>query len=494
MFALFGLTCFSQTVTIKGQLSSMANSTITLQNSSQYKHDIRADKKGAFNTSVNVNKGYYSLGKIALLYLSPGMTLTVIKSGTDTVITGQGSVENMALIDMKKLEKKYFPMEGRLMASHFNAMEPVDFLDHTVNYKAAALALLEKQSIDEQFKSDQTEHIQYIIKYYLDSYKSRYGIDPKKEAEYLNEVRKMTASKLSTTTMLSNLLPYIKAMRVKSLSAEDRIKIEALIWEDFDINKETLFSFSPAYNTLVTKRFDLLTKAERSKSPYLSQNTASKEEFKMEIAGKEIKNDFIREFFLFESAKIAVAGSEDVERTYSKYLSLAKDTNYLGKIETIYKNKKLTATGLASPQFTYVDINNKPVSLSSLKGNYVYIDVWATWCVPCIKEIPALKTLEEKYHSDPIKFVSISVDSKKDKGKWEAYVASNKLKGVQLFADKDFGSEFIKAYGINSIPRFILLDPDGKIISSNALRPSNPKTEEMFSKLLDKDKLRPTEH
>ncbi|MGV3510224.1 MAG: TlpA family protein disulfide reductase, partial [Sphingobacteriaceae bacterium] len=114
--------------------------------------------------------------------------------------------------------------------------------------------------------------------------------------------------------------------------------------------------------------------------------------------------------------------------------------------------------------------------------------VWATWCVPCIKEIPALKTLEEKYHSEPIKFVSISVDNKKDKGKWEAYVASNKLKGIQLFADKDFGSEFIKAYGINSIPRFILLDPDGKIISSNTLRPSHPKTEEMFSKLLAKHK------
>ncbi|MBC8053725.1 MAG: TlpA family protein disulfide reductase [Sphingobacteriaceae bacterium] len=486
VLSLFCLAGFSQTVTIKGKLAAMSDSSIVLQNAGQFKQELKADKTGSFSTSLKVDRGYYFLGKLAILYLSPGMSINIQRSGADTVITGKGSIENNALISLKKTEREYFPMQGRFIASKFNDMEPAEFLKHLENYKTEASKVLEQQGMDEQFKSDQKDNIQYTAKHYLNSYRSRYGIDPIKELEYYKEFQKMAASNTVSSDLATKLLPYMQAMHVKRLSMEDRRKIDAFIWQDFDINKGELFTFSPNYRTLVTQRLDVLVRAEQSKSPYLANTPASKEEFKMDVADKEIKNEFIKEFFLFGSARIAIPGSEDIEKTYSKYNSLAKDLYYLDQIKTLYTNKKLTSTGAVSPQFSFVDIDNKPVSLSSLKGNYVYIDVWATWCVPCIKEIPALKLLEEKYHSKPIKFVSISVDKLKDKEKWEAYVTSNKLKGIQLFADKDFQSDFIKAYGINAIPRFILINPEGKIVSPNAQRPSNPRIEETLNELLGK--------
>ena len=122
----------------------------------------------------------------------------------------------------------------------------------------------------------------------------------------------------------------------------------------------------------------------------------------------------------------------------------------------------------------------KNPSLADLKGKYIYIDVWATWCGPCRGELPALKELEEKYAGKDIHFVSLSCD--KNKKAWENMVTKDQLKGIQLHMGTD--RTFMDAYLINGIPRFILLDRDGKIISANMTRPSDPKTAEKFNELL----------
>jgi thiol-disulfide isomerase/thioredoxin len=114
----------------------------------------------------------------------------------------------------------------------------------------------------------------------------------------------------------------------------------------------------------------------------------------------------------------------------------------------------------------------------------VYVDVWATWCGPCKAEIPSLKKMEELYHEANIVFVSISVDTKKDYEKWRAFVTEKELGGVQLVADKDWSSDFVKAYMINGIPRFILIDPAGNVVQANAPRPSDPKLVVLLDGLL----------
>jgi len=167
-----------------------------------------------------------------------------------------------------------------------------------------------------------------------------------------------------------------------------------------------------------------------------------------------------------------------------------QNTQMFEYFEKTYISSKSMAKGKASPKFEdYVDAKGGKKSLDFFKGKYVYIDVWATWCGPCIREIPSLKRIEKEYHNKNIEFVSISTDeSRRSGGTWEAaekkwrdFVKENKLGGVQLWSGQDFS--FQQEYQISGIPRFILIDPQGNIVDANAPRPSDPKLKSLFESL-----------
>jgi thiol-disulfide isomerase/thioredoxin len=166
------------------------------------------------------------------------------------------------------------------------------------------------------------------------------------------------------------------------------------------------------------------------------------------------------------------------------YLEAFKDEAQ-GNISYLENTVRANAlNGKPSPLFSYENHKGGTTSLTDFKGKYVYVDVWATWCGPCKAEIPSLKKMEELYHEANIVFVSISVDTKKDYEKWRAFVTEKELGGVQLVADKDWSSDFVKAYMINGIPRFILIDPAGNVVQANAPRPSDPKLVVLLDGLL----------
>lgn len=145
-------------------------------------------------------------------------------------------------------------------------------------------------------------------------------------------------------------------------------------------------------------------------------------------------------------------------------------------------------TGAKSPVFeNYENREGGTSSLTDFEGKYVYIDIWATWCPPCKKEIPFLQELQNDFEGSDIEFVSISVDDPKGKqGSKEAWInmiENQNLSGTQLFADKGLRSDFIKAYRVNSIPRFILIDPEGNVVDANAKRPSDPMLKDELREL-----------
>lgn len=173
-----------------------------------------------------------------------------------------------------------------------------------------------------------------------------------------------------------------------------------------------------------------------------------------------------------------------------------KDFEMMHKAYKDYHNgkvalRKALPKGTASPTFeNYENFAGGTTSLSDLKGKYVYVDVWATWCGPCKREIPSLKEVEGKYHGKNIEFVSISVDDARRSGSeekahaaWKKMVADKELGGIQLFSDKAWQSDFVRNYKINGIPRFILIGPDGTIVSPDAPRPSSDKLIELFDSL-----------
>lgn len=193
--------------------------------------------------------------------------------------------------------------------------------------------------------------------------------------------------------------------------------------------------------------------------------------------------------------KMALTKKEgDLKRLNDSKLDVTFTTLYNKEIENSVKGLKQyyqeelamqKLNNAPSPTFNYENHKGGMTKLEDLRGKYVYIDVWATWCGPCIAEIPHLKRVEQQFHGKNIEFVGISVDTKKDYEKWKKFVVTKELAGIQLFADNDWNSDFVKAYGINGIPRFILIDPKGNIVDANAERPSSPALTAQLEKLLN---------
>ncbi len=196
-------------------------------------------------------------------------------------------------------------------------------------------------------------------------------------------------------------------------------------------------------------------------------------------------DEFHQSLKAFEKDFDQFAMSEDLD---SLFVAYEKDDNaqLFSYLKGIYKfdHENMKMKGKPSPEFNdYENADGSKTSLKDLRGKYVYIDNWATWCKPCVREIPYLKKLEEKY-GDKIHFVSISLDKPQDHNKWLDMIKEKGMKGIQLFAGED--QSFAAAYHINSIPRFIIIDPQGNVYNPDAPRPSEKKTDALLAELANK--------
>ena len=176
-----------------------------------------------------------------------------------------------------------------------------------------------------------------------------------------------------------------------------------------------------------------------------------------------------------------VAGNEKYVEIYRQNIT---DSARLAKLEGVIKTFDKVAAGQPCPDFCLKDVNGKEVRLADLAGKYVYIDLWATWCGPCKGEMPSLAKLEEEFAGKDITFVSISIDRNKDIDLWKKTVADMKLGGVQLHLAENW--DWLKNFMPTnlSVPRFILLDKEGKIINATMTRPSDKATKTTFEELL----------
>jgi thiol-disulfide isomerase/thioredoxin len=195
----------------------------------------------------------------------------------------------------------------------------------------------------------------------------------------------------------------------------------------------------------------------------------------------EIANDTLRGEVVahFASAQKTRAGLVDYEERYGKHLATEEQKDRLKTLKSSLLALKDKEDAI---DFRFPDENGKTVALSDFKGKLVYIDVWATWCGPCKKELPHLKKLEEELRGNPdVVFLSVATDLPKDEQKWKNYIKTNEMKGVQLFAGGNAKRDIMAPYRIAGIPRFILVGKDGKLITIDAPRPSSPEIRPLIS-------------
>ncbi len=145
-----------------------------------------------------------------------------------------------------------------------------------------------------------------------------------------------------------------------------------------------------------------------------------------------------------------------------------------------YLKRKATIVGSAFPEGVVLqDVDGNVVDFSAFKGKYVYIDLWASWCGPCRKEIPHLQAIEEQMKGGNVVFLSISTDV--DSGAWKKSVAELNLHGHQLL-DRD--NTLCDALNIKGIPFFLVYDKEGKLHTYGAMRPSTGEPLKQFLKNL----------
>ena len=123
------------------------------------------------------------------------------------------------------------------------------------------------------------------------------------------------------------------------------------------------------------------------------------------------------------------------------------------------------AVGKPFPPFTEKDLNGKPLALADFKGKIVLIDFWATWCGPCVEELPNVLAAYQKYHDKGFEIVGISLDQNRDA--LTGFIKERGMTWPQYFDGLGWKSKLGQQYGIQSIPNTFLLDKDGIIIAKN---------------------------
>ncbi len=132
-------------------------------------------------------------------------------------------------------------------------------------------------------------------------------------------------------------------------------------------------------------------------------------------------------------------------------------------------------------------VSGSTISMKDLKGKVVVVDFWATWCGPCVAEMPTMKKIYSEYHDKGVEFIGVSLDQPKEQGGLDSlkkYVKENAIGWPQYYQGKGWESEFSRSWGINAIPCMFVVDTKGNLYSIEA----RGKLETMIPKLLkDKD-------
>lgn len=209
----------------------------------------------------------------------------------------------------------------------------------------------------------------------------------------------------------------------------------------------------------------------------------------MKVVEEKITNEKVRKLETYAVAHQFFAYGDHrtgKEEFWTRYKEFAKDyPDFIKAFEAEYNREVKDLAEASLPEDMQLTLpDGSKVALETLwsEGKYTYVDVWATWCGPCCKEIPHLEKLVERMSDqDKVQFVSFSMDS--DVEAWHKKLNNDKPQWAQYILDAEASQALSNALNISGIPRFFIIGPDGSVVDPDTKRPSDDSLEEMLRNL-----------
>lgn len=431
-------------VTISGNISGTDNTPLLLRDGKlSYEPDTLQVINGSFSKVIDLNNAgfvYLMYGNLRkVLFLSPGYSLNISFQGAHPEktykIEGNGAPENIVLDSISKsLENLNYS---------FIYHQPLEMSKHYIDSAFKSLNLQFKELIDSK------------------------QIDPV-FIEYEKISLECQAASLRAIAGQRNNVAdtgYYNFFNTIGLA------------QDKYLNIPEYREFLSTYCSL--KAQEILEKMDSAQM----EKPESYLEAILPVIQK-LENKKIREYLFFNeiNGHLQYYGVKNFSKYKAFFAQHNTDSSYAKELEKNYAEKLLLAPDKPAPDFTCTDIDSNKISLNDFIGKFVYIDFWATWCGPCRKELPEYMKLQHDYKNKNITFISISLDD--NKKSWEKSLKENKPQCVSLIAENGWNSKVARAYQISGIPTFVLIDKSGKIIDSQAPRPSSSEIREKLDNLL----------
>lgn len=450
---LFSLSCKNSaktykptTTVIEGQVNSVESPVIVLTGLSEVKATIDPDGKFFIQTEL-VNAGIYKLstGSFSVnVFITPGDRIALtgdFRNPTTFKFKGDHANENNYLVDYEINKSTGADQDFQ----NFYTKNEEDFIK-SVEERSQKMILhqQEYQKANSPFDQVFAEMIIDEISYDASIIKMNYPT-------YYKYLLPDSILTLSET--------YDSFLQNVEIDSEDKLLIPAY------------HNFLPLYLDFKTK----LDTVENEKSFFVR---------KFENINTKFQNQKVRDLLLYKLLKDGMESSiNDVALVIENYSKMQQNELYNEEINSIFNSWRHLLKGNPAPSFDYPNLKGKKIGTETLKGKVLYIDIWATWCGPCLMELPHLEKMQQDFkNQQDLVFLSISLDQ--DKAAWETMVKTKSMKGLQLIADLAWNSKIVSDYRISGIPRFIIIDKNGNIFNANAPRPSSDDIKKEINKAL----------
>ena len=402
----------------------------------EFVHQFRTDRPGMVQVWTQGSDSF-------TLYLTPGSKDTITVTKDTLIISGTNSAYNRCL----KTVNDYQKYSDKLVYMQPHELRGITSLEQYHRLADArmrqALDAVNASGLNEEFLAEQRAHIDYIRRSIFIHIARQLSRKEKLPEDWQRELTEVINSSVNGD--------YLRSYRGIGFFVNDLVMMQFTNLENGDLKE------IKDYASFLFDRYRKFFTGDNLQ--YMQAQLIYEDEF--------------------QGSK-----TPSIPQLYETYRAEFPNSPFLNVLEPgVKENLRFQNSRITDKDYHILTCDSTITSLEDavkpFKGKVVYIDVWATWCGPCLKEFQYLPALKEKAHNMDVVYLYISIDRPEERKKWEKTIAYHQLKGYHLLVNEKLGKSLYTELGnerqILSIPCFVIIDKTGKIAVRHAAAPSEPE-------------------